>query len=545
MLRNTILLIFFSLLAIEFYAQNVYLDSTVTLINTTNATVGAGDTIFLESGKYEYLFIKNIHGNPDTPVVITNHGGEVIIENNHYFGISFQNCQHIKLSGAYKYGIRILKVGNGAGIGISALSNFFEVSNIEIANTSLAGIMCKTEPGCDFASSRDSFLMENIHIHNNYLHDIGKEGMYIGSTKYFGKLINCNGKDTLVFPHLLKNVEVHNNRIERTGWDGLQLSSATLGGRIYNNKILYDSQAEQDFQMSGIIVGSGSDCDCFNNYIAFGKGIGIEFYGTGGQRIFNNIIIEAGRNYAPNDPYKEKHGIYIGHKTLLPPDSSFRVFNNTIIRPKSDGIRFSTGSDVSSGNRVENNIIIDPGAWKFYDSINSHHPPEDAYVFEVDTALDVTISNNIFSRDMNIPRFLDTTALDFTLQAGSPAIDSGKDLSADSILFDFYYHARPKYAAWDIGAFEFDSATVAIQQPMQSSGCRIIPNPATQWITIEAEYDIFDVQLFSIHGEKVLDQQQIPSGYSLNINNLKPGFYLLFILKNGSAKAQAHKIIVF
>lgn len=526
--RKTGLIALLLIVASSIQGQNVYFDSTTTVINTTNAPVNGGDTIFLEGGHYEYLFIENIAGKQDTPVVITNYNGEVIIHNDHYFGISFQNCKHIHLMGQYNYGIRITKVSNGAGIGISNLSNFFEVEHVEVANTKLAGIMCKTEPGCDFTASRDSFLMEDIHIHDNFLHDIGKEGMYIGSTKYFGKIINCNGKDTLVLPHLLKDIKIHDNLIKRTGWDGLQVSSASFDCAVYDNHILYDSREEQNFQMSGIINGSGTDCDCYNNYIAFGKGIGIEFYGLGGQKIYNNIIIEAGKSYFPSDPQKQKHGIYIRHKAFSKPDSSFRIFNNTIIRPKSDGIHFHVNDTLSAGNRIQNNIIVDPGAYDYYENTSSFRKGEDAYIFLTDTALDVQSSNNLLTRKLSVPAFYDTTQYNYTLKPGSPAIDAGVNLTVDSILFDFYHNPRPVGNAFDIGAFEFDSL---IQNNMEKKQNKVLiyPNPAGSHFYVKAPFEEFKLNIFSIQGKEIISSEHLQSGDQIFLSSISPGLYLIRI----------------
>ena len=66
-----------------------------------------------------------------------------------------------------------------------------------------------------------------------------------------------------------------------------------------------------NWQMSGILIGGGSQCDCYNNYIYKGKGDGIESLGLGDYRIFNNVIVDAGRSYYPSDPTKMKYGIYV------------------------------------------------------------------------------------------------------------------------------------------------------------------------------------------------------------------------------------------
>ena len=534
-------LILFSV-TIAAFGQNAYMDSTTKLINQTNTNLSPGDTIFLESGSYEYLMIQNIQGDSVNPITIINHNGEVIINNDHYFGISFQNCKHIHFKGTHKYGIRIKKVGNGAGIGISNLSNYFEVDHIEIANTKIAGIMCKTAPGCDFVATRDSFLMEDIHIHDNYIHHTGNEGMYIGSSNYFGKVFTCNGKDTLLLPHLVENVSIHDNKISHTGWDGLQVSSAIKNCNVYDNRISYDSQKEQNFQMSGIIMGSGSNCDCYNNKIAYGKGMGIEFYGTGGQRIFNNLIIEAGKSYYPNDPTKEKFGIYLSKKEILKPDSAFYIYHNTIIRPKSDGIRFNISQQESAGNKIQNNIIIDPGAYEYYENLGSFRTGHDAYVYLTDTALDTKISHNIFSRDLAYPQFTDTSKNKFTLQQTSPAIDSGADMTNDSIFFDFNYVNRPYGNGFDIGAFEYDPNFQGKANKVENNTV-VFPNPAQKHFRVKGKDSQFQLSLLSLNGTTLYSNKHYQSGNSISTENFAPGMYFVK-LKFNDDRIQILKLMI-
>ncbi len=60
------------------------------------------------------------------------------------------------------------------------------------------------------------------------------------------------------------------------------------------------------------------------------------------------------------------------------------------------------------------------------------------------------IGSNIENTD---PQFVNPSALDFRLQAGSPAIDAGVTLA--NVSSDFLGVSRPQGAAYDIGAFEF------------------------------------------------------------------------------------------
>lgn len=197
------------------------------------------------------------------------------------------------------YGIYIRQVTNGYGLDIGSRSTDFEVENLEISNAKIVGIIAKTDPNCTYDADRPNFTMFNIKIHDNYIHDIGNEGMYIGSSFYLGQYISSCDKTFL--PHIIDGVEIYNNRVEYTGWDGIQVGSALYNCAIHDNQVYKDSQAEETYQMSGIIINTGSSCNVYNNTIIDGKGTGILNQGTGGQHFYNNLIINAGLDYYPGD----------------------------------------------------------------------------------------------------------------------------------------------------------------------------------------------------------------------------------------------------
>ena len=438
--------------------KTIVVDSSVTLIEGTVApynTLQGGDTLCFSAGKYDYLLIRNISGEPGNPVIMINFNGEVIIDTDHHFGISIENCRYFRLTGTGTsnelYGIRIEGVTNGGGIGIGHGSSDYEIDHLYIANISIGGMYAKTDPDCSFKYTREKFTQFNTRIHDNYITNIGNEGLYVGNTKYFGQTVNCSSSDTLLMPSLLDGVFIYNNILNITGWDGIQVSSASNNCHIYDNMVLYDSQTENFGQMSGIIIGGGSKCDCYNNYIAYGKGNGIESHGLGGYRIFNNVIVDAGKTFRPNDTLQMKYGIYMTDLTVQQ-DSSFSIIFNDIINPKSDGIRF-TGTK-SRHNRIYSNVIINPGTFDYYENGHFNFKGKDAFVMIPDSASDVTLQNNFFSRTPDDAGFAGSS---LSPLPGSPLIDAAYSDNL-GISFDFYHHNRPYNALYDIGAFEFDPA---------------------------------------------------------------------------------------
>ena len=475
--------------------------------NPSYQQIKPGDTLYFSSGNRKYLNISNFKGTPDNPIVMINKGGEVIIDTDNYYGISIQNCRYIKFTGTgypgQFYGFKIKRVSNGAGMGIGYLSSDVEVDHVSIENTLIGGLYAKTDPECSGVSVRGLFTQYNTIIHDNYIAYTGNEGIYIGSSKYFGQTANCNGKDTLLMPSLLDGVKVYNNIVEYSGWDGIQVGSASKNCQIYDNTVLYDSQMGEDTQMSGIIIGGGTKCDCYNNFIGQGNGDGIECHGLGGTMIFNNIIIDAGQHFFPNDKTRMKHGIFVSDASVQT-DSPFYILHNDIIRPKSDGIRFS--SVKSKGNYISANVIINPGNYDYYANGNTSFKGKDAYIMFQIEGTKATLKNNYLARNGNSAGFLSQNMQspnDLILITGSPLIDVVDVNPNSSVTFDFLHHPRPFGLKSDIGAFEYDGITSSLQIKYDT----LIKH---SWLTQNPVSDILGIRL----------QNESDTGLALAIYNL-------------------------
>ncbi|MCD6332212.1 MAG: right-handed parallel beta-helix repeat-containing protein [Bacteroidales bacterium] len=422
----------------------------------TFAGVGPGDTVWLSAGVRDCLLLKNFHGAPGQPVVFANHGGQVILDTDYHYGIDLRFSSHIKFVGipgnGYDYGIFIRRVGGGGSVGLSAnnLSTNVEISHVEITQTGFAGLMAKTEPNCTYpATLRGNFIQYNTRVHDCYIHDVPGEGMYIGSSFYNGQHIS--GCGTLL-PPVLEGVYVYHNRIEHTGYDGIQVSSAVKDCYIYDNYVKDCSYLQQTGQMSGIIIGGGTKADCYANTIIDPYGTGILLFGKGGTRIFNNVIIRAAQRYAPGDPDKREHGIFVSDKTG---DAStfYGIYQNTIIQSKSDGIRIN--SDVHFRVEVFNNAIVDPGAYTVYENDQTSRTGQDAFVFITDpNVTPVVLSGNQYHRTLSSAGFVNPGADDYRPDSGSPLIDAGIDLSAYGIVTDHDGFQRPNGSGYDVGAYE-------------------------------------------------------------------------------------------
>ncbi len=527
-------------------AQNrsFIVDSLTTVIDGSYPPfnqVHPGDTILFEHGMRDFILLRNFQGEAGNPVIIINGGGVVKINTDHYYGISIRNCRYFKLTGTgdlnHFYGFMVERVEQGGGIGIGEKSSDFELDHVSIENCHGVGVSAKTDPDCSFLNTRDQFTQYNTIIHDCFISGVSFEGMYIGSTKYFGQTVKCDGVDTLLMPSLLDGVRIYNNIIKNTGWDGIQVSSASNNCQIYNNTVLFDSQENFHNQMSGIIIGGGSKCDCFNNLISDGNGNGIESHGLGGQKIFNNIIINAGFNYLPLDRSQMRHGIFVSDITLQP-DSSLYIQNNTIINPKSDGIRFS--SIKSRNNLIASNAIINPGNFDFYENGNTRFKGIDSYVMIPSDESDVILANNFFALDITDANM----ANDYSPKKKSPLIDAGFT-GLPTIEFDYNNLSRPVGKSIDIGAFEYNLETGAYLYPDNQNSVLVFPNPAQSNIYFSIHLHSsseLELSIFNLFGEEVLNTKQYilnPESFSfkLDIEHLKPGIYMYSVKSDDFLKS--------
>ncbi len=532
-----ILLLITGFLSIQLAAQtcNKTIDSSTPYIDWQNQAfndIRPGDTVCLQAGNWDYIQLKDFHGTADKPIVFINSGGEVIINTDHLVGIKIGNCSHIVFSGngdpQAPYGFRILKVSKGAGMGIDDYSTDIEIAHVEISKTLLGGVYAKTDPTCtNFGATRDKFVMYNFSFHDNYVHDVSEEGLYIGNSHYAG--LYLAGCDTTVLPHAMKGVFIYNNLVENTGFDGIQVSSADSNCQIHDNHINYDSQAGRADQMSGIMIGGGSVCKTYNNAISNGKGDGIDIFGMGGFNVFNNLIVNAGEFYLPNQPDKMKHGIYVGN-VVTTPNAVLGIYNNTIVSPKSFGIRLAN-NDLKS-ILVKANLIVAPGK---YADVGS-----DSYInsYNINPAI-VVKSHNYTTNNINEVHFIRADAGNYDLQPSSPAVNYGTDLTAEGITFDILNRSRPFHGLFSAGAYESHDPSVGIrsQKALDVEMFKVFPNPAKSKINLliktsveqEVQIVVADMQGRTVLRKKIRCNPFENYTSRLSVRHLKNGEYLIIL----------------
>lgn len=403
--------------------------------------VKPGDIICLD-GSITYtrpVQFKNIRGTATNPVLITNCNGKAIIDlPGKSYAIGFNNSSNFRITGTGDpnelYGISLTGV-NGRGLDLNYLSTDFEVDHLEIFDIGFAGIMAKTDPSCDDATIRGNFTMRNVSLHDNYVHDVGGEGFYIGNSFYEnGMNLECGKR----LPHDIVDIKVYNNIFRNTGWEALQVGCAIKGAEIYNNDILNFGQADVANQRNGIQLGEGTGGLCYNNKIVNGNGNGLNVLGYGDNLIFNNLIVNSKRN-----------GVFCDER--FTPGDGFKFLNNTIINSGFDGILIYASN--LSENLIINNLIINPGNYEEYENDKTSKTGDDSFI---NHNSNTTVKNNYFSRDINELEFVEFSKNNFDVKEQSPVIDSGYDVLSYGINFDILGRNRPSGSGFDIGAYEYN-----------------------------------------------------------------------------------------
>ncbi len=497
------------------------------VIDGSHGDIHPGNVVCIKGSSKDFLLIRNVNGTAQMPVEFINKDGAVVINTDNYYGIKISHSSFIKVSGtgtdSIQYGFQVQRVGGGTGLAVGDLSSDVEIENMEISNTPIAGVYAKTDPTCnDFSSTRDKFTMYNFKFHDCYVHDVADEGLYIGSSKYSGQHLTGDC-DTLVYPHVLVGTRVYNNIIENTGWDGIQVSSAEHDCKIYNNIIRHDSYEGHNGQMSGILIGGGTRADVYNNKIYDGKGDGIDLFGLGSMRVFNNLIVRAGKTYMPDDPVAFKHGMYLG-KAVTEPGEPNKIYNNTIVSPKSFGITYA--NDESNMGYILNNAVLNPGYTDAGDNA--------FYNIKVDSS-QITFTNNYSSNNIEDAEFMDFLTDDYDLKPTSPLIDNGLDMTSEGLVFDIDNRIRPFHNFTDMGAYECQDPTISVKN-IHTEKMTVYPNPANRVVYIGGygNNPLLKLKVISLNGTIFKEAKNVSK---MGIYNLPNGLYRISVTSKTAIKS--------
>ncbi len=290
------------------------------------------------------------------------------------------------------------------GFKFSNNSQYIRVQNCEIKNSKSNGILVSicsgcSNPGTAPRNTYHEFINLKVHHNGSPLSNPAEHGFYIETSH-----------------NVVEKSDFYNNAGNGGKFYHGNLSGVSNYNIARNNTFRNNSTAGQ--WSCGLILSSGNGNQAYNN-VAYGNFAGLCILRrTTNARLFNNISYE-----------NMHYGIYVGIDST---DKSF-VENNTVY--KNNGFGIFVG-DKAKNTKVINNIAyLNKGG-----------------NIALRQQTGTTTANNLTTN----PLFVNATAKDFHLKAGSPAIDTGATINF--ISDDFGGNARPQGSGHDIGAYELDSA---------------------------------------------------------------------------------------
>ena len=199
-----------------------------------------------------------------------------------------------------------------------------------------------------------------------------------------------------------------------------------------------------------------------------GDGILLGYYVTGDNWVYNNLIVRAGLGPEWSDDASYHTGVRIntGHETVT--QTAVYFYNNTL---------YGNGWSGATIPEETGSLLIDPAALTFsttvYLSNNILYSTGEPYLAGESASLPAGNHRNCWYGAGSAPAW-DTTAINtnpnfvnaaisnFQLQESSPCVDVGKNVSS-LVSRDLWGVPRPQGLAFDIGAFEWISGTVAAE----------------------------------------------------------------------------------
>lgn len=420
--------------------------------------VKPGDVICLQAGTGERIIFTNVRGSADRPVTIKNCGGQVLLGGpNANNGLIFQSSRYFRVTGSgspgVEYGIKVTQTKSGtSGIQVTGLSSDVEIDHVEITRTGFAGIMAKTDPTSDCSNKsmvRPNFTMYNVKLHNNYIHNIGGEGIYVGNSYYSGTTVYCGSTQ---YPHEVRGVKIYDNLFDACGWESIQVGSAVQDVDVYNNRVLNYGTADKSAQNGAIQFGLGTSGRLYNNFIKGNPngtgGQAIVIQGIGQNFVYNNVIVNSPDESITINARPTPLATDIVNRGWL---GGTYIINNTIINPGKAAV--ADFINEAPGNVFYNNLIVlgrDPN-WN-----------------KLKSSYDWKVANNIVLNSVSEARFANPGADDYSLQSGSPAVNAGRDVASFGVTKDYLGKGRPSGGSWDAGAFEFSGVNTPSPTPSPS-----------------------------------------------------------------------------
>lgn len=449
--------------------------------------VSPGDSVLVLEGNYSGFDLRT-SGTESLTLVFKAIENDVVIDERNSVtpdGINIENADWIVIDGFTvtdqpRAGIRV------------AVSDFVVIKNNNCTNNFRWGI---------FTGFTDDILIKN----NTCSNSIDEHGIYVS---------NSSDRPVIRNNHSFNNngCGIHMNGDISMGGDGI-ISDAEVEGNILNNNGYGGGSA---INMDGV-----QDSEIFNNLIYNNHATGIAMYRIdGGDASKNN-----------------------------------KVYNNTIIQP-SDGRWDILVVDGSTGNTLYNNILINLHSFRGSIAIDAASVP--GFVSDYNILVN-RLSNDDGNSNMTLNQwqalgydfhsmiadpeeeiFVNHSNGNFHLLQNAQAVDAGTNLVLPIVHEDLDNVLRPQGSGFDIGCYEFTSATSADEenisedfQLLQNYPNPFNPNTRIRFSIpsdVKREMSKVTLKVYDITGKEIailVNDYQKAGSYEINFNasNLPSGVY--------------------
>ncbi len=361
------------------------------------------ETIYVRAGTYHEQLLINVSGEEGFPITIAAYQEEEVIIDGTNLTAANDWRGLIDINGQSDIILEGFSVQNSLWRGIFVIeSKRIVVRSNKVNNAAYDGIVVWTS--------------SDIEIDDNEVTGSVNSGIRL-SEHDDTPMINVRITGNLVYNNDECGIWIH------TGGDDAVVQQAMSGIIVDGN--ISRTNGIDGIRISAIKDGSTTDISVGNNVIQGSGRSGLLIYddpettALGSIDIVNNTFYNNG-----TDDIWGSGGIFLNAASL----ADVMVINNIVSANHLFSISISDEVDGAEVT-VDYNLITD---------------------FMNNTAYFETRGTNYVEAD---PLFTDTTAGDFTLQTGSPAIDAGFSVGAPET--DFNGTARPQGAGVDIGAFEY------------------------------------------------------------------------------------------
>ncbi|MCH2196992.1 T9SS type A sorting domain-containing protein [Kordia sp.] len=191
------------------------------------------------------------------------------------------------------------------------------------------------------------------------------------------------------------------------------------------------------------------------------------------------------------------------------------TINNSIFYYNDQGVSGVTG------------VSINPGHTSFPNTVFVNNSISE------DSFSNLTFLTNTSGAD---PLFTDPNNNDFSLQTGSPAIDSGDNTKVPAgITSDILFNQRIHNTTVDMGVYEFGASSTLSTTDFDADQdvVTVYPNPVKNMLHINSTIHVETIKVFSINGQQLLQAQDTNT---LDVSNLQKGIYLVQIASKNASK---------